>query len=127
VSESELFCLSEPDLFDSAILFQPIIRELVISPMGIAFPTSDSDNKISPPYLFPSPRSLTIRNEIFCILIIPQLTGRVVARTSTGKFNATGQGDNEEAALQDISEALELLLEEEANPSGDINWPQDYQ
>jgi predicted RNase H-like HicB family nuclease len=117
-----------PELADSTSLFQPKIHELIIPEMGRLFSSADSNfPKVPVPYLFPWIRPLTINCREFCILIVPQPSGRFVARTSTRKFNATGQGKTEADALQDIKDAIELLMEEEASPSGDATWPEDCQ
>jgi len=112
-----------PELADSTIPFQP--QELIVLEMGHLFASGDSGTKLQLPYLIPWTRFLTIDRKDFCILIVPQLSGKFVARTSTTKFNATGQGNTEDEALQDIKDAIESLIEEEANPSGDVTWPED--
>ena len=71
-------------------------------------------------------RYLTVRREIFEVHIFPQLEGNYVSRMVTNRFNATGQGKTEEEAIADIKDAIETLIEEEANPSGDVQWPEDY-
>lgn len=63
----------------------------------------------------------------FQVLTIPQVDGSFVTRAITENFNANGQGNTEEEALADIKDALELLLEEVDNPSGDVSWPKDCQ
>ncbi|MCK4820425.1 type II toxin-antitoxin system HicB family antitoxin [bacterium] len=39
---------------------------------------------------------------------------------------ATGQGETEDEAIKDIQDAIELLKEEEMNPSGDVEWPMEF-
>lgn len=39
---------------------------------------------------------------------------------------AVGQGETEDDAIQDIKSAIELLTEEESNPSRDIPWPKNF-
>lgn len=78
------------------------------------------------PYYLTWIKPLEISGREFSVLIIPQATGQYVARASTSGFNATGQGRTEEEAVQDIRSAIETLLEEEAHPSGDVEWPEDF-
>lgn len=94
--------------------------------LGHIYAEADADIKVPIPPIFPSIQPLEVRGAIFSILIIPQIDRKVVTRISTSKFNATGQGDTEEEALNDIKSAIELLLEEEVNPSGDVQWPENY-
>jgi len=124
---SELVYPCQPELSNSTIGFESRFRITTILEMERLFTNADSDVKRPLPYLFPWTKLLKINDRVFCILIIPQHTGRFVARTSTSNFNATGQGDTEEEALRDIKEAIELLIEEANNPSGDAQWPEDFQ
>jgi len=39
---------------------------------------------------------------------------------------AVGQGETEEDAIRDIQLAMELLKEEEKDPSGDVPWPEEF-
>ncbi len=123
MSEIVYPCL--PELSNSTASFQPQIQKIVVPKMGRLFAAGDSDVKRSVPYLFPWTRLLMVNKREFCILVIPQLSGKFVARTSTNRFSATGQGDTEEDAMQDIEDAIESLMEEEVSPSGDVAWPED--
>jgi predicted RNase H-like HicB family nuclease len=92
------------------------------------FTSADSDiEKPTPPILVTSVKPLEVKGRIFETLVLPQLDKSFVIKVNTESFHATGQGDSEEKAMNDIKEAIELLLEEEENPSGDIPWPEDYQ
>lgn len=93
--------------------------------IGDIFIDADTDIKVSFMVL-PSIQSLEVKGALFSVLMVPQIDGGVVVRTSTNSFNASGQGRNKEEALQNIKSAIELLLEEEASPSGDVAWPEDF-
>lgn len=110
---------------DSNVVHQPSLPIILPSlDLGHIFPEADADIKVSILPIFPSIEPLEVGGQIFPILVIPQIDGKMVTRISTSRFNATGQGDTEEEALNDIKSAIELLLEEEANPSGDVQWPE---
>lgn len=93
--------------------------------MGSIFPDADATKRLSP-FPIASIQQLKVRNKLFSIFLIQSLDGGCIARTSTSTFSASGQGDTEEEALQDIRSAIELLMEEESNPSGDVSWPENY-
>jgi predicted RNase H-like HicB family nuclease len=122
---SEMISLYELELADSSFLFQRR-TEILVPRIDRIFAKDDSNLKGPFPYFLPWRRSLEVNNRMFIILIIPQANGKFVARTSTSKFNATGQGRSEGEALQNIKSAIELLMEEDLNPSGDVPWPEDY-
>ena len=71
--------------------------------------------------------TIDIGKQSFVVLTSPQPDGTFVARTQTDSFNANGQGTTVEEALQDIKEAIKLLIEEDENPSGDVPWPKNFQ
>ncbi len=71
-------------------------------------------------------RLLNVKGQFFPVLILAETEELFVARTETESFSATGQGATEEEALADVQSAIELLLEEEANPSEDLPWPEDF-
>lgn len=112
---------------NSDIVYQPSLP-ITLLPLDIGdiFVDADADIKVSFPPLLPSIQPLEVRGQIFSVLMIPQANGKIVTRTSTSRFDATGQGDSEGEALNDIKSAIELLLEEEANPSGDVPWPENF-
>ena len=91
------------------------------------FDSDDSDIAPSSRILAPFNVFLDVRKLTFEVLTIPQLDGSFVTRAVTERFCANGQGETLEEALQDIKEAIDLLLEENENPSGDAPWPKDYQ
>ena len=72
-------------------------------------------------------RFLQIQGQFFPIDVVLQEEGGYMARYSNEKFAANGQGETEEEALEDIRSAIELLLEEETNPSRDLPWPKEFQ
>ena len=110
---------------NSSVAYQPSPPIILPSvDLEHIFPEGDADIKVPILPLFPSIEPLEVGGQIFPILVIPQIDGKVVTRISASRFNATGQGDTEEEALSDIKSAIELLLEEEANPSGDVQWPE---
>lgn len=124
---SEILYLCGTEFADSSLQFRPQLGEIRVPEMGRLFGETDSANIPQPfPYLVPWTRQLRINNAEYCILILPQSSGRFVTRTSTKRFNATGQGQTEEEALKDIEEAIKLLIEEENSPSGDTSWPEDF-
>jgi len=121
-------------------LFQPILDQvdsnetfqvniiLQTWSMEEIFMDADSDiEKLAPSILVASIKPFEVKGEVFHTLLLPQLDGSFVAKVNTESFYATGQGKNEEKALEDIKVAIEMLLEEEENPSGDAPWPEDYQ
>jgi len=112
---------------DDSNTYQPrlIVRSYKME--DLFFGEADADVKVLIPYPFPSILPLEVRGELFSILLIPQTDGGTVARIATDRFNATGQGETEKEALRDIKSAIELLMEEESNPSGDVPWPENCQ
>ena len=62
-------------------------------------------------------------SEVF--LLEDQTEGGFVV-TSFTYPGATGQGETEDEAIKDIQDAIELLKEEEMNPSGDVEWPMEF-
>lgn len=116
--------LGEIQADNSSDLFK--IQQVPITQVLVQ-PSADFEEiKISFPYFLTWVRPLEVNDRLFTILVIPQTTGNFVARTSTAKFNAIGQGKTEEEAMLDIKSAIETLMEEEANPSEDVEWPEDY-
>jgi len=113
---------------NSSAIYQPPAR-LQIRPyrMGKVYGEADAGIEVAFPFPLPSLLPLEVKGQIFSVLAISQMDGSIVTRTSTSRFNATGQGKTEEEALQDIKSAIELLMEEEANPSGDVPWPENFQ
>jgi len=81
---------------------------------------------VLPPQRPSTIRLLEVQGRFFPILIMPESEEMFIARAETESFNATGQGATEEEALADVQAAIELLLEEEANPSEGLPWPEDY-
>jgi predicted RNase H-like HicB family nuclease len=122
---SEQILLKELESDDSSDIFRTQAESFVIPQVQPLQPTGLEEIKSAFPYFLIWRRPLEINDQVFSILIIPQVTGNFVARTSTNKFNATGQGRNEEEAMRDIRSAIEILLEEETSPSGDTEWPDD--
>ena len=74
----------------------------------------------------PHLKIVRIKKRQFCVSIIPQQSGKFVARAETSNFNATGQGETEAEAIQDITRAIKLLIDEEQHPSGEQEWPENY-
>jgi len=66
---------------------------------------------------------LEVQGQFFSVRVIPQDEGGFVARVTTPEFSATGQGETEEEALQDIKSAIELLMEEDSEDEGTGRWP----
>ena len=124
----EQVILEELLLDDSSDLFVTEIEQIPIPKLPSPIPQLESEEiKSAFPYFLVWRRPLEVSDQVFSILIIPQVTGNFVARTSTSTFNAIGQGRTEEEALQDIKSAIEALMEEDANPSGDVEWPENCQ
>lgn len=113
------------DVADSNELYQPYFRIIRAPKMGRIFEEADADIKEPSSYLLLRVQSLEVKGELFPVLIIPQADESFVVRAATNTFRASGQGKTEKEAIQDIKAAIELLLEEEANPSGDVEWPED--
>lgn len=123
---SEQILLRELESDDSSVMFQTQMKPIPITPVDpFQQPTNFEEIKSSFPYFLAWRRPLDINDQVFSILILPQATGNIVARASTSRFSATGQGRTEEEAMKDIRSAIEVLLEEETNPSGDTEWPED--
>jgi len=122
----EQILLKELESDDSSDKFQTQVKPIPITPVdALQQPTNLEEIKSSFPYFLAWRRPLEINDQAFSILILPQASGIFVARASTSRFNATGQGRNEEEAMRDVRSAIEILLEEEINPSGDTEWPED--
>ena len=111
---------------DSDARFEPRIIEVPVYHPERLF-TGDTGALISSLYFLPRIVPLEVRMHTFSVLVVPHAQNEFVARAMTSRFNATGQGKTVEEALTDIKAAIELLLEEEANPSGNEPWPEDYQ
>lgn len=125
--ESQIISIHEIKAEDSNEKYKP--RLPVILPklkMGSIFLEGDSAVQIPLPFPLVRIEPLEVRGKFFSVHIIPQPSGRFVARVSTNRFNATGQGETIEDALQDIKSAIELLMDEESHPSGEVPWPEDY-
>jgi predicted RNase H-like HicB family nuclease len=99
---------------------------LPVLPEGLLYNT-DADVLPSPKILLPFYVPVDVRDQTFEVLTIPQADGSFVTRTVTEHFSANGQGKTGKEALQNIKEAIELLIEESENPSGDVPWPKDCQ
>ena len=124
---SRNICLSPLGTDTSNIIFNPKTISVFLKPFQKFLNEADANKsnvkKIINLYYVP----LDIRTLTFEVLTIPQEDNSFVTRVVTDQFCANGQGNTEEEALQDISEAINLLLEEEQNPSGEVPWPIDYQ
>jgi predicted RNase H-like HicB family nuclease len=124
----EQILLKELESDNSSDLFQTQAKQIPIPQVSpLEQQPSLEEIRSSYPYFLNWRRPLEINDRVFSVLIIPQVSGNFVARTSTSRFSATGQGRNEEEAMEDIRSAIEILMEEEASPSGDAEWPEDYQ
>ena len=86
----------------------------------------NSDQSVKSPYQVRR-TYLEVRGLLFPIAFISHADEGFIVRVSTQTFSATGQGETHYEALQDIKSAIELLLEEEENPSRETEWPEDYQ
>ena len=82
---------------------------------------------ILPQFQFSRIRIINVREQFFPILVCPEPDGGYITRIETPKYNATGQGETEEEAIKDITFAIELLMDEDKDPSGEIPWPRRFQ
>ena len=117
---------------------QPILRldtsTGLFNPVSIRIPVFrddnsllDNANKFTPKLLVSYYVPLSVGGLSFQILTVPQSDGSFITRAVTESFSANGQGKTEKEALEDIKEALALLIEEADNPSGDVDWPTNFQ
>ncbi|MCJ7610173.1 type II toxin-antitoxin system HicB family antitoxin [Candidatus Bathyarchaeota archaeon] len=56
-------------------------------------------------------RNIEVNHQDFTVLSQPLEDGCFMARTSSPKFNAIGQGDSEEEAIEDLRDAILALQE----------------